>query len=230
MSRNKHLTEQEQRKNERIIEGFRNNRQQVIQSCYREVYPLIARLVANNGGNEADVRSTLHDGLLVFRKKCKNPDFKLTAKFSSYLYGICRLLWLQELGNRRKDVLKYLELRSNDEDSVENENKYYAVNQDIEDSIYAQQLTSLVHQFLEQSGQRCKEVVRLYALGKSHREIAQELQITETVSKKTLNRCRIRLAQSIKASTYFQELLADSTISAFLKKYLKHFVWLVLFV
>ncbi len=84
------------------------------------------------------------------------------------MYGICRLLWLQELGQRKKNVLEYLQLLSSEEgNTLEKEDKYYIVNQDIEDNLHAQQLTLLVHQFLEKSGQRCQDIVRLYAAGKS---------------------------------------------------------------
>ncbi len=230
MSSRKHLTEQERAKNERIVEGFRSNHQKIIKACYQEAYPYIVRLVDNNGGNRSDARSLLHDGLLVFHTKCNKPDFELTAKFTSYIYGVCRLLWLQELASRKKDILGYLQIFSDaplDEVDEVGELSHFIEEQQIEGNLYAQQLILLMYQFLEDSNKQCRSVVSLYASGKSHREIAQNLRISEDVSRKTLSRCRKHLAQKIKESTHFQELISDSSIKMFLKKYLKHFVYLL---
>ncbi|MGB0930250.1 MAG: hypothetical protein ACPGVB_05715, partial [Chitinophagales bacterium] len=65
MSRSKQLSKQQIAKNNWVMEGFRNNRQEVIKSCYQEIYPMVTQLVTKNGGNRTDARSILHDALMV---------------------------------------------------------------------------------------------------------------------------------------------------------------------
>lgn len=227
MSNRRHLSEKEKAKNEWIIKGFRTNQQKVIKACYQEVYPMVVHLVLGNGGNKTDARSLLHDALIVFHKKCEQSDFELTAKFSSYLYGICRLQWLRKLAHRKRNVLEYLDLLTETAEEGTREISSYVFEQYIEDNLHAQQLIEWIGELLENSKPLYQHILSLHAAGQSHQEIATILQITEGTSRKTLNHCRLFLAQKIKESVHFKEMLSDSSTKLFLKKYLKNLVWLV---
>lgn len=227
MSNRKHLSEEERAKNEWILDGFRNNQQKVIKACYQEIYPMVVHLVVGNGGTKMDARSLLHDALMVFHKKCQEPHFELTAKFSSYLYAICRFQWMRKLAKRKRNVLEYLDLLTEVNEKGTNEISHYVFEQYIEENLHAQQLIKWIDELLENAKPLYQRILKLYVRGQSHQEIANILQITEGTSRKTLNHCRLFLAQKIKESPHFKEMLSDSSTKSFLKKYLKHLVWLV---
>ncbi len=230
MSKSKQLSEQQIAKNEWIMEGFRKDKGMIIKACYKEVYPMVAKLIINNGGTKTDARSVLHDSLMVFRRKCQDPDFKLTAKFSTFLYSICRLRWQGQWHNRKKKVQEYTEILTDTDVEEVKEVSPYIADQKIENKIHNRLLIKWVYELMEKVNPVCGKILKLYTAGKSHREIAQLFQVTENTSRKKLNHCRIQLAKKIEDSPHFQELLSDSTTKSFLRKYLKHLLWLVFFI
>jgi RNA polymerase sigma factor (sigma-70 family) len=84
-----------------ILEGLRFSDSQVIEYVYQEFYPMIYKHIIANKGNKADARDIFQDGIMVLYKKSLSPDFKLTAGIGTFLFSICKNLWLNKL-NRQK--------------------------------------------------------------------------------------------------------------------------------
>ena len=66
---------------------------------------MMARLGLRNSGTETEAQDIFQDALIVFWQKARKPDFLLTARLSTFLYGVCRNLWHKELD--RKSRLTY---------------------------------------------------------------------------------------------------------------------------
>jgi RNA polymerase sigma factor (sigma-70 family) len=90
--------------NEEIIAGFRRNDSVIISAVYKETYLIVDRFMRKNGGGKNDVKDIMQDAMLVFFDKSKSENFILTSSFNTYIYSVCRFLWLQELDRRRKDM------------------------------------------------------------------------------------------------------------------------------
>jgi len=56
----------------------------------------------NNSGSEEDARDIFQEALLVFIKKLQTPNFELTAQPKTYLYAVCRNLWLKQLQKKKR--------------------------------------------------------------------------------------------------------------------------------
>lgn len=148
------------------------------------IYPSIESLVKKNQGNREDSEDIFQEALIVLFKKVKKGDFVLSSSLKTFIYGISKNLWLQEL--RRRGKLVY----DNDSDfkveEIENDER----------QILAQSAFKLL-------GDKCKEIlIMFYYADKSMQEIASKLGFSnEKVAKNQKYRCLE------KAKTNYQSLI-----------------------
>jgi RNA polymerase sigma factor (sigma-70 family) len=90
-------------KDNEIIESIRKgNREKPIKELYKE-FPKIKSNIISSGGNKETAEELFNDALLLLIEKVSNPSFELTSKLSTYLYGIARFLWKNELRKQNKN-------------------------------------------------------------------------------------------------------------------------------
>jgi RNA polymerase sigma factor (sigma-70 family) len=72
--------------------------------------------VSENGGTAEDAEDTFQDGIVIIYNKISLNIFTLTSSFKTYMYSVCRNLWLQKLNKRKAifdkltDVEEYIDL------------------------------------------------------------------------------------------------------------------------
>ena len=88
---------------EAILEGLRLRSDYIINFIYKEFFPLIRFLVTENGGADEDAEDIFQDGIIILYNKISLNQLVLTSSFKTYLYSVCRNLWLQKL-NKRKSI------------------------------------------------------------------------------------------------------------------------------
>lgn len=87
---------------------------------YQNYYSGIERYIINNSGTKNDAEDIFQDALLVLLDKLNKDDFRLTATLKTYMFAICKNLWLKRLRNPKH---KY-EVGLDDEMSDELYNEY----------------------------------------------------------------------------------------------------------
>lgn len=92
---------------EAILEGLRLRSDYIINFIYKEFFPLIRFLVSENGGTGEDAEDTFQDGIMILYNKISLNQLVLTSSFKTYMYSVCRNLWLQKL-NKRKAIFDKL--------------------------------------------------------------------------------------------------------------------------
>jgi RNA polymerase sigma factor (sigma-70 family) len=101
---------------EAILEGLRLRSDYIINFIYKEFFPLIRFLVTENGGSDEDAEDIFQDGIIIIYNKISLNQFILTSSFKTYMYSVCRNLWLQKLNKRKaifdklSDVEEYIDL------------------------------------------------------------------------------------------------------------------------
>jgi len=101
---------------EAIIEGLRLRSDYIINFAYKEFYPLIKFLVTGNGGADEDAEDIFQDGIVTLYTRINQNQLELTSPFKTYIYSVCRSLWLQKLSNRKAiydkltDVEEYIDI------------------------------------------------------------------------------------------------------------------------
>lgn len=107
---------------EAIVEGIKIRDNTIIQYIYSEYFPTIKFLVTTNSGTENDAEDVFQDALLIIYKKVVESGLILTSSFKTYLYSICRNLWLQRLDKKAfsSDFL-YIENLNNLQETLSSE-------------------------------------------------------------------------------------------------------------
>jgi RNA polymerase sigma factor (sigma-70 family) len=88
---------------EAILEGLRLRSDYIINFIYKEFFPLIKFLVTENGGADEDAEDIFQDGIIILYNKISLNQLILSSSFKTYMYSVCRNLWLQKL-NKRKAI------------------------------------------------------------------------------------------------------------------------------
>jgi RNA polymerase sigma factor (sigma-70 family) len=86
---------------ELIIGEIRKQNEVALREMYRTHYPMIRNMVVNNSGSEQDAKDVYQEAVIVFYEKVLQPDFVLTCQIKTYLYAVCRRLWLKRLAEKK---------------------------------------------------------------------------------------------------------------------------------
>lgn len=89
-----------------IIEAIQSKvtarRTQAFEKIYDQNYYKIELWVTNNNGAVEDAKDIFQDGVVILYRSLMNGTFKGTSKIGTYLYGICKNLWLQHLRTSKR--------------------------------------------------------------------------------------------------------------------------------
>jgi len=70
--------------------------------AYKMYYPMVREAVCKNNGTEEDATDIFQDGLLILHRNLYKGTFREESSIKTYIFGICRNLWLKELKKRQK--------------------------------------------------------------------------------------------------------------------------------
>ena len=90
-----------------IIQGLKSGESYAVKFLAREFLPVISYFISKNSGNEEDAKDVFQDALFIVIEKINNNDFDVQGALSTYLFAICKHLWLIEL-DRQKAAKNYL--------------------------------------------------------------------------------------------------------------------------
>ncbi|MFT5777815.1 MAG: RNA polymerase sigma factor (sigma-70 family) [Crocinitomicaceae bacterium] len=157
-----------------IISAIRKgNREKSIVFLYEE-FPKIERLIINSGCNKSDAREIFNDSLILLIEKVESPNFVLTSKLTTYLYGINRIMAKNNLKKHNKPhELEWKDALNLDEGDLD---------YDVE---YETKLKS-IELLLTKISLKCRKIFQLfYFEKKSMQAIADELGYSSMNSAKT---------------------------------------------
>ena len=95
---------------EQLLEGIKSRNNNVLTFIYREYYPLIESFVLQNKGNEDDAKDVFQEAIISLYKYVTESNFKIEKTFKTYLYSICRFIWLKQLRSRKIHLKNIVEL------------------------------------------------------------------------------------------------------------------------
>jgi RNA polymerase sigma factor (sigma-70 family) len=80
-----------------IITGIRTNDRSVLGYIYTQYYPMIKNFIIRNHGNELDAEDIFQEAIVAIFEKSRDKKIVLHCSFKTYLYSVCRHLWLQNM-------------------------------------------------------------------------------------------------------------------------------------
>jgi RNA polymerase sigma factor (sigma-70 family) len=85
---------------EAILNGLRTRDVPIIKYLYKHYFYPIRALVTSNSGTQMDAEDIFQDALVIIYQKIAEENLRLTCSFKTYLYSVCRHLWLQKLNKK----------------------------------------------------------------------------------------------------------------------------------
>lgn len=76
---------------------------------------MAVNLICSNSGTEQEAKDIYQEAVIAFYERAQQPDFVLTCKVKTYLYAVCRRLWLKRLAEKRRFNISIPETETFDE-------------------------------------------------------------------------------------------------------------------
>lgn len=87
---------------ELILAEIRKNNEAALGELYKTHYPMAVNLICSNSGTEQEAKDIYQEAVIVFYERAQQPQFELTCKIKTYLYAVCRRLWLKRLAEKKR--------------------------------------------------------------------------------------------------------------------------------
>jgi len=168
---------------EALIAGIRHDDDRALNYLYKLHYPMVSHFILSNSGTPDEAKDIFQEGILVFYEKIKDGTLELTCQIKTYLYSVCRRLWLKKLAekNRFSGVIDSENFVSLDDEAVtpeETELKF-----------------SVMEQAMNQIGEPCRTLLEdFYIKSSSMQEITDKFGYTNADNAKNQKyKCLMRL-------------------------------------
>ncbi len=143
-----------------LLEGLAASDKKAIETIYRDNFNMVQSLVINNNGSADDAKDVFQEAMIVLYEKARSGTFELNCLIKTYMYSVCRRLWLKRLQqlNRYSSPVESLELTVPVEEEMEDHEKRNA-----EFEMMDKAIGSL--------GEPCKSLLEAYYLQKQNMQI-----------------------------------------------------------
>ena len=167
-----------------LLEGLAANEKDAIETIYRDNYTMIQSFIVKNNGYPEDARDIFQEAMIVLFEKAKLNSFVLSCQIKTYLYSVCRRLWLKKLQKQNRY-----------NPSIETIQETVAVEDEIETHEKRNEDFTLMENALSKIGEPCKSLLEaFYIQKKSMPEIAASFGYTNADNAKTQKyKCLVRL-------------------------------------
>lgn len=182
---------------EEILEGIRRHDIRILQYVYKTYYSYIKYFIISNSGNDDDAQDIFQEALVIIYRKLDGSDLDISCTFKTYLYSVCRLLWLKQLEKRK----------TKNEYSLDNEN-FIELADETKDLSEQNERYKLYQKYFKKLGEDCRRVLEMSLEKISLKQIAEIMGYkSEKYAKKRKYQCKERLINEIKNDPQFKELV-----------------------
>jgi RNA polymerase sigma factor (sigma-70 family) len=167
-----------------LLKGLAQNDSKAVEALYKSHFTMIQHFVLNNNGSFDDARDLFQEAMITLYEKVQSDSFVLSCQIKTYLFSICKNLWLKRL----KQMGKYSAPLSTEEESI-------AVDADLEEFQKKDAAFSIMNRALNSLGEPCKSLLEGYYLNKKGmQELADDFGYTNADNAKNQKyKCLMRL-------------------------------------
>ena len=157
---------------------------------------MILQFILNNNGDEDDAKDVYQEGIIVLYNKIKSGNFELSSKLKTYIYSVCRRIWLKKLAQQSKksnNISDFEDVMAVEEEVEQHEEK---------DKQFEKMQSALLH-----LGEPCKTIIQdFYIHNLSMQDICEKFGYTNTDNAKTQKyKCLQRLKKLFFQSLWNEE-------------------------
>ena len=183
-----------------LIEGIKKQNEKVIAEIYNQYFPSIRQFIYRNNGNLEDARDIFNDAIMVVLQKVREDTLDLKCSLKTYIYAVCRNLWLKKIKSEKIEMISYEEI----------EDTMYSA-EVVEEELYNVNRAHLLFQkHLVRMNPTCQNLLGSFLEGKSFREITEEFNFeNENYARKRKYRCVKLLIKRIKSDPDYNTIYND---------------------
>jgi RNA polymerase sigma factor (sigma-70 family) len=171
--------------NEKILlKGLAQDDRRAIESIYKQHYGMIQTLILNNSGSTEDAKDIFQESVIVLYEKARGGTLELNCQIKTYLYSVCRRLWLKRLSQAQRVSLE-----------LENLEDMVSVEEELESHEQRNAEFRRMEKAMRGLGEPCRSLLESYYLHKkSMSEIAANFGYTNADNAKNQKyKCLLRL-------------------------------------
>lgn len=180
---------------EEVILALKRGDDKALNSLYRTYFPMVLHFIASNNGTEQEAKDIYQESIIVLYENLQIPGFELTCKIKTYIYSVCRRLWLKKLAEKSRYVGKIEDFESfipfvKEDAEIEDKDIQYKI----------------MKQALEKLGEPCRTILEDFFINNfTMQQITEKMGYTNTDNAKNQKyKCLMRL-KKIFFSSYHNE-------------------------
>jgi RNA polymerase sigma factor (sigma-70 family) len=166
-----------------LLLGLARNERKAVETIYKENYNMVQSLIINNNGSADDAKDIFQEAMIVLYEKARSGSFELNCLIKTYVYSVCRRLWLKRL----QQANRFTEI--NESETV------VPVEEDVDDHAKRNAEFDMMEKAISGLGEPCKSLLEAYYLQKKNmQEIAANFGYTNAENAKNQKyKCLMRL-------------------------------------
>ena len=167
-----------------LLKGLAENDSRAVEALYKSHFGMIQHFVSNNNGSFDDARDIFQEAMITLYEKVQLDNFALTCQIKTYLFSICKNLWLKRL----QQMGKYSAPLSAQEETI-------SVEEDMDQFEKKDAAFAIMDRALNSLGEPCKSLLEGYYLNKKGmQELASQFGYTNADNAKNQKyKCLMRL-------------------------------------
>lgn len=143
-----------------LLEGLAASDKKAVEAIYQDNYNMVQSLIINNNGSSDDAKDIFQEAMIVLYEKVRSGSFELNCQIKTYLYSVCRRLWLKRL----QQLNRYAAPLGDTESIVP-----------VEDEIEGHEQRNAEFEMMEKAisslGEPCKSLLEAYYLQKQNMQV-----------------------------------------------------------
>ena len=143
-----------------LLEGLAKNDKKAVEAIYQENYNMVQSLIINNNGSSDDAKDIFQEAMIVLYEKVRSGSFELNCQIKTYVYSVCRRLWLKRL----QQLNRYSAPLGDTEQVV-------AVEEEIEGHEQRNAEFEMMEKAINSLGEPCKSLLEAYYLQKQNMQV-----------------------------------------------------------
>ena len=183
-----------------LIEGIKKQNERVIAEIYNQFFPSVRHYIYRNNGSIEDARDVFHDAIIVVLQKAREDALDLKCSLKTYIYAICRNLWLKKIGSEKAEMISYDEIQDTLAGADLIEEEFFNIGR----------ARLLFQKHMVRMSPTCRRLIGYFLDGKSFREITEIMQYeNESYARKRKYRCVKILVRRIKSDPDYNTIYDD---------------------
>ena len=190
-----------------IIEGIKCSNHAVLKYVYSEYFPLIKwNLFRSSILSEDEIKDIFQDAIIIIFKNTKKDDFVLKYTFKTYLFSICKILFLKWLELKKSSNESNL-INIDDLSDISADTNEIVSNLEISNDEVYEIKQGLIRKHFINIPKDCQKILKMFSKNVSNKQIAEKMGFkSEDYAKFRKHKCKGFLIKKIKKDKLYNTI------------------------